>query len=268
MKQSNTTRVPIIRANKRGKWDAFVMCMVVYSSFQIPYDATFRTASQPLPLQIVEILIDILFAVDIFFNFRTTFYDEYEQIEIFDPKRIAEHYFAGFFFVDLFATIPFDTLFKSASISLTWLNALKMIRLLRLGRLVKKLDDVTAAGLFRLFRIVLGITLLLHWLACALRVIVSSEDRTGTSSVWGDNHIILDTDIDIYMSYFYSTITMMFRSIDEHPHTTLERGFVGIVTIFGSMLQAILFGSVAVLISSFDATQGKDIGIFFFLKLI
>ena len=79
--------------------------------------------------------------------------DELEQIEIFNGRDIAAHYLNGFFTIDLLATIPFDSLFKNAEgIKLTWLNALKMIRLLRLGRLLKKLDDVTAAGLFRLFR--------------------------------------------------------------------------------------------------------------------
>jgi len=255
--------IPIIRhsSKSRLRWDALVMFMVIYSSFQIPYDATFRTEIQPLLLAVVETTVDVLFALDILFNFRTTYVDELEQIEIFSGRDIAEHYLNGFFAIDLLATIPFDSLFENAEgISLTWLNALKMIRLLRLGRLLKKLDDVTAAGLFRLFRIVLGILLLLHWLACALRILVSAENNTRTPTIWGDSHIIegagaVDTDFDLYSAFLYSTIQMLFRSTDEHPHTTAERVYMGMVTIFGSCLQAILFGSVAVLISSFDASQ-------------
>tara|TARA_B110000090_G_scaffold200816_1_gene242183 strand:+ start:608 stop:1408 length:801 start_codon:yes stop_codon:yes gene_type:complete len=100
--------------------------------------------------------------------------------------------------------------------------------------------------------------LFLHWLACLLYWVIRTEDRTLTSTIWGDHIVMVDgssTDFDLYFSFLYTTITMMFRSIDVHPHTTLERGFVGCVTIFGSMMQSILFGSVVVLISSFDASQ-------------
>ena len=77
--------IPIIRhsSKSRLRWDALVMFMVIYSSFQIPYDATFRTEIQPLLLAVVETTVDVLFALDILFNFRTTYVDELEQIEIF-----------------------------------------------------------------------------------------------------------------------------------------------------------------------------------------
>lgn len=250
--------IPIFRQSSkfRIRWDALIMLFVLYSSFQIPYDSCFRITEAPQALRVLESLVDVFFAVDLVLNFRTTYIEDH--IEIFDGKKIVSHYFRNFFIIDFLATVPFELIFGSVVTSLGWLGVLKMVRLLRLGRLVKKLDDVTAAGLFRLFRIILGILLLLHWLACMLRVVIITEDRTQSDNIWG-NHIVVvdgtDTDYDVYFSYMYSTICMVFRSIDTHPVTTLEKIFVGVVTIFGSMVQSVLFGSVVVLISSFDASQ-------------
>lgn len=138
-----TNKLPIIRFRNRLRWDTLIILFVLYSSFQIPYDTTFRTQSQPLFLAVIESLIDVAFAIDLCTNFCTTYMDEHQHIEINNSKKMAIHYLQGFFWIDLLATVPFELIFGSVVTSLGWLGALKMVRLLRLGRLVKKLDDVT-----------------------------------------------------------------------------------------------------------------------------
>jgi hypothetical protein len=54
--------------------------------------------------------IDVLFLIDIMLNFRTTYIDTNTGNEISNLKKIARQYiYSGKFFVDLLASIPFDT---------------------------------------------------------------------------------------------------------------------------------------------------------------
>ena len=90
-------------------------------------------------------IIDILFAVDIVVNFMTTYINPKTGVVVTNPNRIVKNYiFRGRFFVDLLASIPFDKLISSepgenGEINddySTILGLLKMVRLLRLGRII------------------------------------------------------------------------------------------------------------------------------------
>ena len=253
-------RLPLIsvKSKFRLRWDTVIMFLVVFTSFQVPFDTAFAA----FRVDAITTVVDVMFVGDLLLNMRTT-YLNFDHVEVTDDREILLRYLWGFFVVDLLSTLPFDSIFSGTTSSLGLLNALKMIRLLRLGRLLKKFDDVTAAGVLRLGRIFLGILLFLHWLACAMKLLVDAEDRTTSWRIWGDLHIDGKTMKDakngdalgLYFAFFYSSCAMLFRSIDSHPVTSAERAFVSLVIIFGSMLQAVLFGSVAVLISSFDKSS-------------
>lgn len=57
--------------------------------------------------------IDIIFALDIIINFRTTIKNSLTDDEVFDANTIAVTYIKNRFFIDLLATIPFDTLLEN-----------------------------------------------------------------------------------------------------------------------------------------------------------
>jgi hypothetical protein len=59
------------------------------------------------PLAIVDLVVDVMFIIDILINFRTTYVNKNDQI-IADPGKIALHYFKGWFLIDVVAAIPFD----------------------------------------------------------------------------------------------------------------------------------------------------------------
>jgi hypothetical protein len=100
-------------------------------------------------------LIDIIFLIDILVAFRTTYIDERNGQEIIKNKDIATNYLIGDFKVDLLATIPFDTF---ASIVLgeaglfKMLGALKLVRVLRLGRIITYLrSNESTKAIMKLF---------------------------------------------------------------------------------------------------------------------
>lgn len=59
------------------------------------------------PLGIIDLIVDIMFIIDILINFRTTYVNKNEQV-VSHPGKIALHYFKGWFLIDVVAAIPFD----------------------------------------------------------------------------------------------------------------------------------------------------------------
>ncbi len=69
--------------------------------------ASFFLQTSLNPLALVDLIVDILFLIDILINFRTTYVNKHDQV-IAHPGRIALHYFKGWFLIDIVAAIPFD----------------------------------------------------------------------------------------------------------------------------------------------------------------
>lgn len=59
------------------------------------------------PMGIIDLIVDVIFILDILINFRTTYINKNEQI-VSQPGKIALHYFKGWFLIDVVAAIPFD----------------------------------------------------------------------------------------------------------------------------------------------------------------
>lgn len=112
-------------------WDWVVLFLVMYTAIITPYMAAFvltrdtkrealnenpetRVNHGPIsiaddPLVIVDYIVDVMFIIDIFINFRTTFVDSNDEV-VSDPCRVAVNYMKGWFVVDLLAAIPFELL--------------------------------------------------------------------------------------------------------------------------------------------------------------
>jgi hypothetical protein len=63
--------------------------------------------------KIFNYIIDAIYVIDIFFNFRTTISDFITGDEVTDSTIIATQYIKGRFFLDLVAAIPFELISNS-----------------------------------------------------------------------------------------------------------------------------------------------------------
>lgn len=63
---------------------------------------------------VVDLLVDIMFIIDILINFRTTYVSPTDEV-VSHPSKIAVHYLRGWFLIDLVAAIPFDLLLFGAT---------------------------------------------------------------------------------------------------------------------------------------------------------
>jgi potassium channel len=112
--------------------------MSVYNSIIIPYEFAY-SIDPHIALIIFDYMIDALFLVDIFINFRTIYKDKTDT-EVKDGRKIAIRYVIyGRFPIDILASMPLDVItffFKTSSSNLKFLGMMKMMRLLRLGRMI------------------------------------------------------------------------------------------------------------------------------------
>ena len=132
----------IINPSKRFRhtWDILMVAILFYVSLAVPYRIGFSVDIEIYsPLWFMEVLIELLFIVDIVLNFVTGIPFQYGYIEM-RPDRIRQIYFWGWFPVDLMACLPlrFMEVFISGDKgTLEQAKALKILRLLRITRLLQ-----------------------------------------------------------------------------------------------------------------------------------
>jgi hypothetical protein len=125
----------------RVKWDLFVMILAIWNCFSIPFVIAFKPVDAESPGMLAfDTMIDFLFIIDIIIQFKTSYIHSQTGVEIMDLNLIAKNYIrGGRFFLDLLASIPFDTIAGGAGSEDTNLNVfglLKLIRILRLGKII------------------------------------------------------------------------------------------------------------------------------------
>lgn len=83
------------------------MFVLLLTTFIVPYRLAF-SPDDTIEWVIAYYLIDLMFLIDVFLCFVTTYTDSYKQIEITNHKKIAFHYLKGWFLIDILSIFPFD----------------------------------------------------------------------------------------------------------------------------------------------------------------
>ncbi|XP_072860150.2 voltage-gated inwardly rectifying potassium channel KCNH6 isoform X1 [Pogona vitticeps] len=260
----------------KAVWDWLILLLVIYTAVFTPYSAAFLLNEEQEenladcsyscdPLYIIDLIVDIMFIVDIIINFRTTYVNVNDEV-VSHPAKIAIHYFKGWFLIDMVAAIPFDLLiFRSGSDETTTLiGLLKTARLLRLVRVARKLDRYSEYGAAVLFLLMCTFALIAHWLACIWYAIGNVERPYMEHKIgWLDNlgdqigKRYNDSDLssgpsikDKYVTALYFTFSSLtsvgFGNVS--PNTNSEKIFSICVMLVGSLMYASIFGNVSAII--------------------
>jgi len=257
--ESIAVRKRILLPNARFKstWDTWILLLVLYNSLSIPIEFGFET-EQVYGLKVWDALVDCMFILDILLQFDTAFYHKDGTLEL-DRRAIAKNYLVSWFPVDLVASIPVDWFLAEDNSSASALGAAKVPRLLRLGRLLKKLDQFTAARTIRVAHILLSVIMLAHWVACIWWKIGVSN-----SSGWPYSDAVLlnvdDWELDLndidlgkkYVTSMYWALTMVVKSPWIAPGTTAEQIFSSFVIIIGTLAFVTFIGTFTAFIASAD----------------
>uniref|UniRef100_A0A8C5AGX9 Voltage-gated inwardly rectifying potassium channel KCNH2 n=1 Tax=Gadus morhua TaxID=8049 RepID=A0A8C5AGX9_GADMO len=256
----------------KAVWDWLILLLVIYTAILTPYSAAFllndteeaaamQSCGYCSPLNVVDLIVDIMFIIDILINFRTTYVNANDEV-VSHPLRIAVHYFKGWFLIDMVAAIPFDLLiYRNGEETTTLIGLLKTARLLRLVRVARKLDRYSEYGAAVLFLLMCTFALIAHWLACIWYAIGNVErngsigwlhslgDQLGkhyNDSIPGSGPSIKDKYVTALYFTFSSLTSVGFGNVS--PNTNSEKIFSICVMLIGSLMYASIFGNVSAII--------------------
>ncbi|MBN3300715.1 KCNH5 protein, partial [Amia calva] len=265
-------------------WDWVILILTFYTAIMVPYNVSFKTKQNNIAWLVLDSVVDVIFLVDIVLNFHTTFVGPGGEV-ISDPKLIRMNYLKTWFVIDLLSCLPYDIInaFENVDEGISSLfSSLKVVRLLRLGRVARKLDHYLEYGAAVLVLLVCVFGLVAHWLACIwysigdyevideltntiktdswlyqLAVSIGSPYRYNASGSgqWEGG----PTKDTLYISSLYFTMTSLttigFGNIA--PTTDGEKIFSVAMMMVGSLLYATIFGNVTTIFQQMYANTNR-----------
>ncbi|KAM9148394.1 voltage-gated delayed rectifier potassium channel KCNH5 [Pangshura tecta] len=265
-------------------WDWVILILTFYTAIMVPYNVSFKTKQNNIAWLVLDSVVDVIFLVDIVLNFHTTFVGPGGEV-ISDPKLIRMNYLKTWFVIDLLSCLPYDIInaFENVDEGISSLfSSLKVVRLLRLGRVARKLDHYLEYGAAVLVLLVCVFGLVAHWLACiwysigdyevidevtntiktdswlyqlALSIGAPYRYNTSGSGQWEGG----PSKDSLYISSLYFTMTSLttigFGNIA--PTTDGEKIFSVAMMMVGSLLYATIFGNVTTIFQQMYANTNR-----------
>uniref|UniRef100_A0A3Q3VLG8 Voltage-gated delayed rectifier potassium channel KCNH4 n=1 Tax=Mola mola TaxID=94237 RepID=A0A3Q3VLG8_MOLML len=267
-------------------WDWLILLATFYVAVTVPYNVCFTVvgrrdegSSAPRsPPSVSDILVEILFILDILLNFRTTFVSTSGQV-VYDARSICVHYVTTWLFVDLIAALPFDLLYAFNINVYFGVHLLKTVRLLRLLRLLQKLERYSQYSAVVLTLLMSMFALLAHWMACVWYFIGRREieswlhelaKRLGTPYFGSGGLGVLGGGPSMRSSY----VTSLYFALSSltsvgfgnvSANTNSEKIFSICTMLIGALMHAVVFGNVTAIIQrmysrrSLYHTRTKDL---------
>ncbi|KAI5615863.1 potassium voltage-gated channel subfamily H member 1 isoform X2, partial [Silurus asotus] len=265
-------------------WDWVILILTFYTAIMVPYNVSFKTKQNNVAWLVIDSVVDVIFLVDIVLNFHTTFVGPAGEV-ISDPKLISMNYLKTWFVIDLLSCLPYDVInaFENVDEGLSSLfSSLKVVRLLRLGRVARKLDHYIEYGAAVLMLLVCVFGLAAHWLACIWYSIgdyevIDEETNVARKDSWlymlgetaGTPYRFNATGTgrweggpskdSVYITSLYFTMTSLtsigFGNIA--PTTDGEKIFAVAMMMIGSLLYATIFGNVTTIFQQMYANTNR-----------
>ncbi|XP_065348110.1 potassium voltage-gated channel protein eag isoform X3 [Cloeon dipterum] len=277
-------------------WDWVILCLTFYTAIMVPYNVAFKNkTSEDVSLLVVDSIVDVIFFIDIVLNFHTTFVGPGGEV-VSDPRVIRMNYLKSWFVIDLLSCLPYDVFnafdhdedVSNCSTSGDYddngigslFSALKVVRLLRLGRVVRKLDRYLEYGAAMLILLLCFYMLVAHWLACIWYSIGRSDADNGIqyswlwklanvtqspySYIWSNDSNAPElvngpTRKTMYVTALYFTMTCM-TSVgfgNVAAETDNEKIFTICMMIIAALLYATIFGHVTTIIQQMTSATAK-----------
>lgn len=255
----------------RSWWDSLTLLLVFYTAISVPLllsllDDSALSVPTRCGLSALDLLMDVLFLVDVCLNFFTAFVKD--GVLVIDLPQIRSHYLRTWFPIDAVASIPWEVCSLAMNGGYAGLAAgadgggsrdvtnlvkvLKVPKLLRLGRLFKVLlsQFEGAANIGRILVLILILCLLVHWFACIWYVIVANTDDgwLDAATIEAVAGPVPSDAFARYVFMFHATLLMIMGE-NMAPVRPAETLFVIVAVISGACVNAIIFANVASLVT-------------------
>ncbi|UYV61478.1 hypothetical protein LAZ67_1004997 [Cordylochernes scorpioides] len=145
----------------KAVWDWIILLLVIYTAIFTPYVAAFLLNEErdkrnkkygDDPLVVIDIIVDVMFIIDILINFRTTYVSANDEV-VSQPSKIAVHYLKGWFIIDVVAAIPFDLLLVGSETDEKLSQRFRLFNLQKLSQRFRLFNLQKLSQRFRLFNL-------------------------------------------------------------------------------------------------------------------
>ena len=260
-------------------WNIIMALVLLYTALIMPYTLTFIDYNTFDAWGILEIILDILFFIDIIINFNSAYFDQ-EGSLITARKDITINYLKSWFLLDVAACFPFNTVGadnNSATYSthdynnfIRLLRLPRLYRLFRIVRLVKmfkhyknseileKIQDFLSIkhSIMKLLTSSLSILLCVHIMACFWYYSSKIEGFNPDTWVFRSG-IDLDELGTLYIVSLYWTVTTLCTVGygDVHAKTNLEKVLSIGWMVFSVYFLSFVIGSLSSMLASMDTKE-------------
>lgn len=235
------------------------MILAIFNCFAIPIQVAFDPpVMQGWHFTLINSVIDFIFFLDLIVNFRTTFIHKKTGNEIIEPKEIAIAYLKGRFWIDLLATIPFDTfaelMFSQKGSLLSIFSLLKLVRVLRLNRIIQLMKVTNEVKLsLKLAKLVFFLSMYLHCLGCLWYYIVQDDEKwlPPLDYVYVTTNFYNESIIFRYLSSVYHAVNTLVGN-EIGPRTELQMIVLITCLVMGTIINANIVGELSVILTKLN----------------
>ncbi|OQR86806.1 Voltage-gated Ion Channel (VIC) Superfamily [Achlya hypogyna] len=266
-------------------WQGAIVLVIAYEAVYVPFAVGFEPDLRGSSWELLNLVIDAIFFVDVLINFNVAYYQQDASDEqrtltlkysnsvgakdkylVRNRLRIAAHYAQGWLLLDLLAAIPIDWVEVYGSLSTADIHNAGLLKIVRLPRLVGifrlfkvlKADgplwgwlDYSKSSIgFRLLRLILIVMYMDHICTCVWYPIASAPGG------WGETYFVPASLYATYVVCYYRNM-MALLGQDIFPVLVPEMIFLTFASIAGSVALATVFGDVAIVVSSLYADSTK-----------
>ena len=256
----------------KAVWDSILTLLLLYTIIFVPYRIAFYSSEDSdIEWEIAENIVNGLFALDIFVNFFSAYFNIDDKL-ITEKKKIAFNYITSWFLLDSLAILPFDLMIQSQ----TQIN--KLVRVARLPRLYKVLRvarffrilkvvkerhkifkhfQTIGKGARRLFLSLISMICFCHLATCIWILIADLSEKNNNWIV--EYHYTDSTNYKKYLGAFYwvgsTVVTVGYGDITAQ--NTYER-ILSIFLMFGGVFfYSFTIGTLSSLLSELDAKEAS-----------
>ncbi|WP_287274949.1 MULTISPECIES: cyclic nucleotide-gated ion channel [unclassified Okeania] len=256
-------KIPTLHPDSKfiRSWQVLIVFITIYNALIVPFRIAFKNKFDSFWV-ILDIIGDVILILDICIRFHIGYFEYGEYIQ--DKKNIAQRYRNRLFSRHLVASIPGDLIARIfAPKSLFIIALLRFPRLFRLPQFYRIFNRWETnvninPTLIRMYKLVILIILITHWVACIWFMIGSWEPNAENS--WLIRNSLQSASIRTqYINSLYWAITTLTTVGygDIIPTTEIEIIFTLVVMFLGISMYAYIVGNVSSLISNLDATKAR-----------
>lgn len=244
----------------RQSWEALIVLLLVYIMVAVPIRVAFDVFIERHGFtNYFDVLIDVMFLMDIVLNCFSGYYDGETGDVIMDQRKILKKYLKSWFLLDVIASIPLSIFIDGRFSFFKLFRLLKLLRVFRLKRYMNVIEFHLGINVIytRLFKVFIGVFFATHVVGCFWYATFWIDLNENS---WVVRYDLEDASLSSkYLASIYwafSTLTTVGFG-DISAATDLERAFATVCMVIGVSWYAFVISTFSSILAMFDRHEAK-----------